>query len=398
MKLIERIESKMKPIRQRAFVTGPSVVSPSDAAWGVSPEQFSPAKYGEYLATSNSVYSAATQRAEQLAALPLVLYRFKDRARMNSRQLKIRQQVALRQLSQASQSPVKFQRTLEQAELETITGGGLYELLQKVNPFWTGDRLIKISEMALCAWGRNFWFLERGKSGKASPKEIWWARPDNVRVVPDKDKYIIGYILESEHFGGEQSFTPAEVIQFNFPNPLDQYSGLSPIAAARVYADHENASMIANLNLHRQGLQMGGAVFPAGENATWTKEQALAIEADLNKRFQGVVKAHRWGVFRQKVDMQEVGITPEDMQFLDGLNWDLEAVARAYRWPLDLLGGRRTYENVDAAMVAAYVFCILPEASFIASEITEQLLPMFPGEADLAWFDASGVHVLQEEK
>lgn len=399
MSLLDRARERLQPKAQgqRAFVTGPSVVQQADVAWGVSPEKFSPEAYGDYLATSNSVYAIIQQRSDLLSALPLKLYRFGKnvRQRHNRQQLGLHRQRTIARLSQVYHKPALFQRSVKQENLDEITEGMLVELLAKVNPYWTLQRLIKMTEMSLGVWGRNFWFMERGRSGRGTPKEIWWAKSAWVRPVPDPTNYISGFIFEPNMGMERIEFTPSETIWLNYPNPLDEFNPLSPVAASRIYADHENASMQANLNLHKQGLQIGGIVSP-GEGVTWSQSQAEEVEQDMMRRFRGVSKAHRWGAFRHKVDIKEVGVTPEDAQFLEGMNWDLEAVARAYRWPLDLIGGRRTYKNVDAATVGAYVFSVLPEAAFIASELTEQLLPMFPGEADLIWFDASEVHVLQE--
>ena len=178
---------------------------------------------------------------------------------------------------------------------------------------------------------------------------------------------------------------------------MDQFTGHSPVTSLQAYIDHEIASMEANLNLHRQGLQMGGAVFPKS-GVVWTANQARTIESDLEKRFAGVDKAHRWGAFSHEIGIAEVGVKPNDAQFLEGINLDLEACARAFNWPLDLIGGKRTYENFHGAMLAAYVFSIIPQGILISSELTEQLIPRVSEEVDLIFFDSSDVAVLQESE
>ena len=60
--------------------------------------------------------------------------------------------------------------------------------------------------------------------------------------------------------------------------------------------------------------------------------------------------------------------------------------------------GQRTYENVSAAMRAMWTNCVQPEARFIATELTEQLLPMFGVQADVLEFDFDDVEELQESK
>ena len=152
--------------------------------------------------------------------------------------------------------------------------------------------------------------------------------------------------------------------------------------------------MLSNRNIFANGVQMGGAIVPK-QGQTLTQEQAQQLEEDIARRFRGVDKAHRWGVFRYEADIEELGITPKDAEFVEAMKLALEDVCRAYRVPLDLLGGQRTYANVDAARKAIWEQCLIPEKRFIETELGEQLLPMFPGQADSIEFDTSEVDALR---
>lgn len=354
MTLIERMRSAY-----RAFVVGPGAVGRTEQFFGTDPTVWSPQAYGEYIATSNAVYSCATLRADLLASLPLKLYKGAGDNRAE------------------------------------VTRGALYELMQKVNPFWTFARMMRMSELSLSLWGKCFWFLERGPSGKGPVKEIWWGRPDRVSVFPDPKEYIKGFAYKPKDGGAPMPYMPGEVIWFRYDNPLDEFDGLSPIAAARIAADYASAAWKSNRNLFAQGLQAGGFVTPKS-GATLTEDQAVEIEKILDKRLAGVDKAHRWSVFRFEAEMKQAGWNPKEAEFLGGLRASMEEIARAYKIPQDLIGGQRTYENVDAAYKAVWTHCLLPEARFIATEIVEQLLPMFGKEADSAEFDTSGLTILQE--
>lgn len=350
---------------RRGFVLGPGVVDRFDRWFGRDQSEFAPSEYGSYLATSNAVYVCSTIRADLLSSSKL--------------QLKIMQ----------------LDRNGDKAE---VTEGDLISLLQKVNPFWTQKRLLRMSELSLSLWGQVYWFLERGESGTQTPREIWWARPDRVKPVPHPEKYISGFLYDPINSGDTIPFSPQEVIWIRYPNPLDEFSGLSPIAAARIAADSASASMHSNRNLFAQGLQLGGFIMPPKDSGmTWTPDQAGEFEKDLQRRFAGVDRAHRWAVLRQEYQIKDMGMTMKDAEFINLLNWSLEDVARAYKIPLDLIGGQRTYENFSAAMKAVWTHAILPEADFLAEEITEQLLPMFPGVKNaFAEFDSSDVEVLRE--
>lgn len=344
--------------RIRAFLTGPAAVDSGTQNFGISNETYSPEKYGEYIATSNGVYSCLKIRSDLLTSIPLKLYKLRGENKVE------------------------------------VTNGNLYNLLQKVNPFWTFNRLLDMTEKSLGLWGSCYWFVERGNGGRGTPREIWWAKPDRVRVFPDSANYISHF--EYDWNGQKIRFEPNETIWLRYPNPINEFAGLSPLAAARLAADMASASMQSNMNIFKNGIQAGGAVLPKA-GTELTKDQADTIEETLGRRFKGVDKAHRWAVFRFEAEMKQVGFSPKDAEFLGGLKWALEDICRAYSVPLDLVGGERTYANVENAERAIWIRAINPEARFIAAELTEQLLPMF-GEADVAEFDMSEIEALHESE
>ena len=372
MGLLERLDNVFSG---RDFVVGEGAISRHDRYFGKDPQTWSPAEYGSYIATSNAVYVCSTIRSDLLKSVPIKVYKRKD------------------------EEAKRLSRGLIPVDVETVTGGPLVDLLRFVNPFWTFRRLISMTELSLSLWGKGFWFLERGESGTGPPKEIWWARPDRVVVIPDPKTYVKGFAYMPIDGVEPIPFKPSETIWFRYPNPLDEFEGLSPIAAARLAADTGSAAMKSNRNLFAQGLQMGGLIVPKTEGVTLTNEQAEDLEESLDRRFKGVDKAHRWGVLKFDVEMKgasQIGISPKDAEFLGLLNWSLEDVARAYKIPLDFVGGQRTYANVETAERAIWVRAIKPEAEFLSDELTEQLLPMFPGAGDEIKFDLSDVEALQE--
>ncbi len=347
-------------VAYRAFKTGSGLDS-GTLYYGVDSTEYAPAEYGTYLPSSNAVYACSTLRAQLLSSLPLALYKLKSDG--------------------------------DRVEVES---GDLWDLLHRVNGWWTFQRLMEMTELSLCLWGSAYWFLERGTAGRRPPTEIWWARPDRVRVVPHATDYLSHFLYQAPN-GQQLTFKPSEVIWLRYPNPMEEFAGLSPLAAARLAADVASAAMKSNYNLFKNGLQMGGAVFPKA-GTVLTESQAKEIEKDMEARYKGVSKAHRWGVFRFEAEMKEYGVTPKDAEFLGAMGYSLEEVCRAYKVPLDLLGGQRTYANVEASQKAIWTQCILPEAAFLAAEFIEQLVPMFPGQVDEIEFDSSEIAVLHEDE
>jgi HK97 family phage portal protein len=356
MRWVDRIQHALK-----AFRLGPAVVEPADTYWGKDPEPFAPPAYGDYIATSSSVYACSTLRARNVASLPLRAYR------------------------------------MVQGERVEVTEGAFADLMQSVNPHWTYNRLMQMTELSLCLWGQAFWVLERGPDGRGVPREIWWARPDRMRLVPHEQNYIAGWIYDWDN--ERLPFTPDEVIWFRHPNPLDEFMGLSPIAATRLAIDTAHGALQSNHAIFKNGLQISGVVSPQDKEIAWSREQVEQLRENLERRFKGSDKAHRLAVLGQAANFQTIGVSPKDAQFIELMKWTRSDVASVYGVPPELIGDHEhaTYSNIEQAYKGLWTDCLIPEAAMISAEITEQMLKFFP-DVDMVEFDTAHVSALQPDK
>jgi HK97 family phage portal protein len=345
----------------RGWKAGMGALDIGSMIWGAD-TKYSPGEFGDYLVNSNPVYTCATIRADALASLKYKAYNIDE----NDKDVLIK-------------------------DWEGLT------LLRKVNDFWTMNRLLHMTELCMFIWGKSFWAVERGADGRGKPQEIWWMKPDRVKVLVDPIKYIRGFEYTPINGGPPIFFEPWEVIWFRYPNPLNEFDALSPIMAARLAADVGTSAWKSNKHMFDNGYQIGGIVMPKG-GVVLTKEQAENLEEDIDRRHRGVDKAHRWGVLRFEVEVKGSDVTPKDAQWLEALNLTLEEVARAGKIPLDMIGGQRTYENVKASDRAFWMRAMIPEGDFIGSELTEQFIPMFgPNGPDKIGADYSKVPALQDD-
>lgn len=359
MGLLERIQAARAP---RSWPVGAGAVPPFEEFHGHDVAEYSPEEYGNYVVTSNEIFAAATLRARLMSGLNLQLFRGRGTARTE------------------------------------VLHGPAVELLGRVNPYWSPRRLERMDELSMCLWGQSFWAIE--KDGAGLPQEIWWMKPSRVRPVPHETGYISEFLYEPLHGGPVISFRPDEVVWFRYPNPLDEFAPLSPVAASRLAADTASSMMKANRNLFTNGLMPGGVVVPTGDKVTFTSEQARDLAAMLERRFKGVDKAHRWQVLRFDAQLKEMGVTPKDAEFLGGLNLTLRQVANAYGIPVPLLNDleHATLSNVRDLQTIMWSHTLKPDSQLRASEITEQFLPMFRrrGGPEAAEYDYTKVEALQE--
>src|SRR5688572_26236530 len=136
------ILDKIRAYRERSFA--PGVAGLPNFGFGDyfgHEGEHSPEEYGDFLATSNEIFSAAMLRARLMSTLTLRLYRGRGQGK-----------------KLAESSPAG-------------------RLLNYVNPHWTPKRLARMDELSMCLWGESYWAVER-KNGK--PSEIWWMKPSRV--------------------------------------------------------------------------------------------------------------------------------------------------------------------------------------------------------------------------
>ena len=350
--------------RLRTFTVGAAAVEPSDASYGRDPATFSPEEYGHYAATSNAVYAASRIRADNLGKLKVKLY-----------------------------------RETRKGEVEVDRGrpGSLFDLCQRVNPFWSMRRMIRMIEWSRCLWGAAFVTLERGAAGRRPPSEMWWVRPDRMRVHPHPTKYIGGYSYE--HNGERILFSPGEVLWFPLDNPIDEFAGLSPLAAARLSIDTASAATRANRRAFSNGMSAAGLVTPDKPDETWTQTQTDSVAGLVRKTLVGEENARAIGVWGRSAKFTQFMMSAVDMQYIEQLKWSLADVARAYGVPVNMLQDNEhaTLANVKEYDKILWESTLIPEANAISDTLTEFLVPMFPGEADRIALDYSDVASLQED-
>ncbi len=336
--------------------------------FGHAQDRFAPQEYERYIATSNDVYSAAMLKARSLAKLKLQYFDAPD------------------------------------GDGEQIEGGAeIGELLRRVNPFWTWRRLIVQYELSMSIWGQSYLFAERGPT-LGTPTELWWAKPTQVVPVLDRENYIKRFDYQPYGGGEKISFDPAEVVWSRYPNIIDEFTGLAPLAAVRLAADVASASQKANMNLFDQGFVQPHIIGPP-KDTEFTPEQALAFEKSLNDRFRGVNKAHRWSVFRYDFQTKEIGVSPSDAQFIEGMNLSFRQVCRGMGVPPALLADSEyaTLSNLNVYERLLWDGTMEFEANFFTDELDEQLIPMFGGGSRAGGvksikFDFSNIAALQEDK
>jgi len=273
----------------------------------------------------------------------------------------------------------------------------LIRLLNRPNPFLSRFQFWATIIMHLYLAGNAY--VEKVRSSADSVVQLWIMRPDRVRVVPDRNRFISHYTY---NIGGEQFPIPvADVIHFKMRNPLDDFYGQPPMLAASGRIDIDNYMR----DFVKSFFQNAGV--PAGllsVKQKMTADQKAEIKGRFRSEFGGPRGWHDLLI----LDQAEASYTPMTMALgarglaTPELDEIIEArTAMVFGVPLSLIGARlgmasSSYANRRSDREMFWDETLAPLYRMLAETLDTFLLPDFPG-LDEVVFDLSDVHALQED-
>lgn len=280
---------------------------------------------------------------------------------------------------------------------QEIVDHDLIRLLNRPNPFLTRFQLWATIIMHLYLAGNAY--LEKVRSPSGKVVELWAMRPDRVRVIPDRQRFISGY----EYRVGAEAFTvsASDVIHFKLRHPLDDFYGMSPLMAAGGRVDIDNY-----MRDFVKAFFMNAGV-PAGLLSVKQKmstDQKTDIKGRFRQEFGGPRGWHDLLI----LDAAEATYTPMTMSLgarglaTPEMDEIIEArTAMVFGVPLTLIGARlgmasSSYANRKSDKEMFWDETLTPLYRMLAETLDTFLVPDF-ADIDEVIFDLSDVHALQED-
>ena len=268
-------------------------------------------------------------------------------------------------------------------------------LLKRPHPKMSGDRLLELTVHHLDLAGEAYWAKIRSAVGKVVG--FWPLRPDRVEVVPDPVEYIRGYLYTIE--GRQVPILAEDVVRFIYPDPLDDYRGLSPLAAAarRIDIDNEGADFL-KITLQRQGVP-GYAI--KGKSAPPERADRTRLAQIWHERFGGGNKGDPIFLGNTE-DIVKLSMNLDELAFSEITSLSETRICAAIGVPPALLGLKTGIESsnlsgdsLPAARQSFYQDTISPLQNFLDDVITHSLALDFGDDFEV-YFDTSNVSALWE--
>lgn len=327
-------------------------------------------------------YICATRNASRVASVPLRLYAARGtgeaRSRAKARTLSRKEHLKLlNDRPWLSENP----RIKEAAEIEEILVHPFNQLMMNINPIRDRFETFEETQIFLDITGNSYWLLEM--NGLGIPSSIYLLPSQFVKIVPDREKYIRGYLYGRAK--DKQALSPEEVIHFRNPNPRDPWYGMGCLEAALQESD-----LYSSMNLYEEALNSNMGVPPIliKYDGQIQNGEMQRIEAEWNKALRGLSKSGKAKVVDGKMSVEKLSFGPRELNFLQGRKWTRDTIAAAFGVPISLL----TIEDVNRAnseqgLPQYEAISIRPRLKRIENKINQRILPFYNEPRLFAAFD-----------
>lgn len=286
----------------------------------------------------------------------------------------------VRILSEAIASlPLHVYKYTDNGGKELVHSHPLYFLLHdEPNPEMTSFIFRETLMSHLLLWGNAYAQIIRDGAGRVLG--LYPLLPNKI-AVERNEKGEIYYVYsrssdENPNFKGYGDVILKAEDVLHIPGlGFDGLIGYSPIAMAKnavgmtIACEEYGATFFAN------GANPGGVL----EHPGVLKDPAKVRES-WNSVYRGSGNAHKIAVLEEGMKYQQIGIPPEEAQFLETRRFQLNEIARLYRIPPHMIGEleRATFSNIENQSIEFVKYTLDPWVIRLEQSLSKALL--LPGE------------------
>ena len=264
------------------------------------------------------VYIACTKNAVAVASQPLRLYAALEKGKSvkayKTRELEKSEYLSLK--SSASPNITTLPSVRQSQKIVEILDHPFLDLMHQVNNFMNMFDLFELTTLHEDLTGNSYWYILDNKLG--IPKEIWPIMPQDMKIIPDKNKFISGYKHSKNGLFGKSDgiiFPESEIIHFKHVSPKSYYYGYSPVWAVK---DAYNTGM--NMYTYENALfQNGGTLSGVFQTeADLSEYEFERLKEEIKQMFGGAGNAGKAPLLSNGVSYNPYGLPPKEMSYLKG--------------------------------------------------------------------------------
>jgi HK97 family phage portal protein len=258
----------------------------------------------------------------------------------------------------------------------------LLQFFDRPNPDDTIETLIQVGIEDYLCYGN--WFMEkvptRGSAGRKNPElaELYNLDPTKMTILVDADLKKKGVLKKAGYkqltdVGKSIIYAENEVIQIRRPNKKADLYGRAVLEDNMATLQLLLRALTYNINILKNGgrppLQL---ILPEDS----TESDAEAVSAFWEKNYQGPHNAGKTLVSFKGAKAEPLGMSPQDMAYLELLNYGMRLVAGQYGVPLFLIGVPEGSNRASSAELrrSFYLSLIFPLRKLISQKITQEII------------------------
>lgn len=218
-------------------------------------------------------------------------------------------------------------------------------------------------------------------------------RPDRMTILSDSMGMITGYVYtvnnKKHMFPVDPVTKECEILHICSFHPLNDWYGMSGLEAAAYAVDQHNAGSEWNYKLLKNSARPCGAfTYKPGEMAegSLSPEQFARLQRQINEGRTGSENAGRPMLLEGGLEWQEMGLSPKDMDWIQGRNISAREIAVIFGVAPMLVGvlGDATFANYFEARLSLWEDTVVPRLVLYRDELNRWLAPLF---GDDIWVD-----------
>lgn len=233
----------------------------------------------------------------------------------------------------------------------------LYSVIHDIsNPEQTSVEYRETCQAHLLLYGHSFSEISRNGAGQV--KALWPIIPTRVYTQRNARNEIV-YLVDTS---GQpvQSGQPARYARLSSDRVLHVSAmlGLSPISQARQALGMAMAAEEYGARFFANDSRPGGVLEHPGHLSDEASER-LRVSWEASS---GLANSHRVRLLEEGMKWQQIGIPPEEAQFLETRKFQVAEIARLFRVPPHMIGDldRATFSNIEHQSIEFVTHSIRP--------------------------------------
>jgi HK97 family phage portal protein len=268
-----------------------------------------------------------------------------------------------------SSYPNLAQKFANAQHIEEVTEHIFLDLWKHVNSFMNGYEMMELLQLYQELTPNSFLYVVKNSLGV--PEELWILPSQWVRIVPDKDKFIKGYLYGTSA-ANQVALAEDEVIHFKFPNPHDPINGFSPLQGCLSAVIRKEA-----MDAYEGDLLKNNARPDFILSGQMTEDQARTLREEWTATYGRQGERGKPALMSGELKIDQIGFPPKEMSFLGGHKFTMEEIAGAFCVPISKLVPDAKYSNAEIGERQYRADAILPRCRRMQDKLNERLIPLY---------------------